>query len=80
MGSLVAVEGEIKPRADTHLENPALGGCDHALAIGDEILLPHREVDEAGQGAVVIEAHRSTLRSGDAQPILARAGNASSSQ
>src|SRR3546814_3089664 len=52
---------------------------DHPLAVGNQVLLPHRQVDEARQDPVMIEAHGSTLRSGDAQPVLARAGKVSSS-
>ena len=51
------VEGQVQAGADADLQHAALGGAGDPAAVGDEPVVPHREVAQARQDEVFVEAH-----------------------
>src|SRR5262249_52096942 len=54
---LWTIERDVNARSNADFEHAALRGRDHALPIGQELAIAHREVDEMGYDPILIEAH-----------------------
>lgn len=54
----VCVERKIHSGTDPNLKDPALRVSHNSLAIGSKLTVPHREIDQTRNNAVIVESHR----------------------
>jgi hypothetical protein len=53
------IKWQVEPGTDSNFEHAILGGRDDTVAIGSQVLLPHRSINQQGNDLILIETHAS---------------------
>jgi len=57
-GCVIGVKRKIHSRADTDFKDAPIGMSHGPLAIGSKLAIPHCEIDQMRNNAVVVKSHR----------------------